>query len=226
MPYQLGVEDIEPDHLVAWVLDLPGCYSSAPTVEEAVARAPACILAYFAWRAEHGDLAASPPGEGGLEVADVFHSWIGEGDYAVNAFFADDRGPLSRPEVEDALQLLDYSRRDLLAMLGQAPPERLRQPIAGEVQGSIAGILSHIAGAELWYLCSLDPTAEPGGTPEDPIERLGWVRTETRLRLPRLVGDSRVVNRVGERWSARKILRRTLWHERDHTEQIGRLLVR
>jgi hypothetical protein len=54
MRYHLGVEDIEPDHRVAWVFELPGCFASARTQTEAVAAAPARIAAYFRWLAMYG----------------------------------------------------------------------------------------------------------------------------------------------------------------------------
>jgi hypothetical protein len=47
------------------------------------------------------------------------------------------------------------------------------------------------------------------------------VREQFAEVLPKLVGDERIVTRVSEPWSARKILRRALWHERDHTQQIA-----
>ena len=41
-----------------------------------------------------------------------------------------------------------------------------------------------------------------------------------------LIGEDRVTRNCDELWSARKIMRRTLWHERDHFQQIIKLLVR
>ena len=53
MRYRLGMEDIEPDHYVAWALDLPGCFSSARSEADAVAHAPERIAGYYAWLAGH-----------------------------------------------------------------------------------------------------------------------------------------------------------------------------
>lgn len=41
--------------------------------------------------------------------------------------------------------------------------------------------------------------------------------------IPSLVGRSDIKEKSGELWSGRKLVRRTLWHERDHTTQIGRI---
>ncbi len=60
--------------------------------------------------------------------------------------------------------------------------------------------------------------------PGDLLTRLRAVRANTQAQLVTLVGDGSAVSKWGELWSARKVLRRTLWHERDHTQQIARLL--
>jgi hypothetical protein len=88
-----------------------------------------------------------------------------------------------------------------------------------------AGILKHVAGAEWWYCDRMGLVAfDWSSLPEDPLKALEVSRANTVLRLPELADDSRIVELVGERWSGRKVLRRALWHERDHTEHIRKLL--
>jgi uncharacterized damage-inducible protein DinB len=220
MRYHLVGEDIEPDHWVAWVFVLPGCFSSAHTQAEAVAAAPARIAAYFRWLATYRH--SMPGGHAPIEtdVVTVFHAFPSESNYLVNAFFEADRSPLTRQEVEQALWQLDCSRKDLLAVLHSASSDRLTQPIAGEVQGSIQGILQHIAHGERWYFQNLG--LEQSALPEDPWRALDQTRAQARAWLRALVGDTRILKWKREPWSVRKVLRRTLWHERDHTQQIGR----
>jgi hypothetical protein len=50
------------------------------------------------------------------------------------------------------------------------------------------------------------------------------VRVHLVSLLPTLVGVAQVIELDGELWSPRKLLRRTLWHEREHTVHIQRLL--
>ena len=223
MQYRLGVEDIEPDHWVAWVLELPGCFSSATTQEEATAQVPTRIGEYFDWLKRNGQ--ASPPAKEPIEMEapEVFRSFPSQNDYTVNVFFEDDRKPLDYQEVEYHLWLLDCTRRDLPAVVRQLPRETLNRPVAEEVQGSIEGILSHVAGAENWYLDRLSLALPDEEMPEGPLARLERIRAYTRTRLPELVDDGRVVELVGEQWSVRKVLRRALWHERDHTNHIAQL---
>jgi len=42
--------------------------------------------------------------------------------------------------------------------------------------------------------------------------------------LPYFIGDERLVENNGELWTPRKIIRRALWHERDHANHIRQLM--
>ena len=224
MRIRLAVEDIEPNHWIAWVLDLPACYSSAGTGTDAIEHAPTKIAEYFVWLSKHDSSlpAASEPTE--IQVVETFHSRASREDpeYIVNAFFKDDRRPLGYWEGEIALRLLDWTHQDLLGVLQSIPHKQLKKPISGEVHGSLVGILDHIAIAENWYFGQLG--LEKGDLPGDPLEKIEVVRSNTKDQLVKLIGDVRVKKNCDEVWSGRKIVRRTLWHERDHTQQILQLL--
>jgi len=62
--------------------------------------------------------------------------------------------------------------------------------------------------------------------PREPFECLTKVREYILANLPALAKRTGVATLSGETWSARKVLRRTLWHERDHTEHIRKLRTR
>ncbi len=225
MVYHLGVEDIEPKHWVAFVFDHPGCFSSATTQAQAIANAPARIAEYFDWLASYDCAMPSRSASIEVQVAEAFHSFTSasDPDYVVNAFFEDDWQQLTRDEVESALALLGYSRRDLLTLIEKFSPAQLAEPIPGDAKNPIVKILDHIAWAEWWYFDRLSlafPRVEMRG---EIFAKLDKVRAQTRAQLPRLIGDNRIVEKVGEQWSPRKVLRRTLWHERDHMEQIKKL---
>ena len=222
MEYRLGVEDIEPYRWLAWVLDLPGCFADGATEAGAVAAAPAAIRAYFAWLATHGAVPVGPPAEVTVQVAEVFHGYIGQGDYWVNALFADDRRPLTPADVDTDLRLLAYTRQDLAGLVAGLAPAALAAPHPTAQNASITSLLQHMATAERWYFANLG--LEQPDLPPDPLRALDQVRAQTRAWLPTLIGDGRIWEHSGEAWSARKVLRRTLWHERTHTAQVGRLL--
>jgi uncharacterized damage-inducible protein DinB len=226
MRCRTAVEDIEQDHCVCWMLDLPGCYSFARTREEAMALAPSRIIAYDSWIHRHSP--SSPAMEGLFEISCVeeIEAYASEEDpeYLVNALFEDDRRPLTYWDVEIGLRLLEWSRRDLLDVIEDLTAEDLNRSVKGEVRGNMMGILEHVCGAENWYLGQFGLGVDGSTLPQDIEGRLGAIRANTRAQLANLVGEDRITEHCGEGWSPRKILRRTLWHERAHTEQLARLV--
>lgn len=226
MRIRLAVEDIEPNHWVAWALDLPACFSAARTAADAAASAPQKISDYFDWMLSYDNLLPIVHEPIQIEIVETFHSFActEDPDYIVNAFFEDDRRALGYWDVGVALRLLDFTRQDLSRAMQTATHEQLTTTVPNEGCGSIMGVLKHIAGAENWYFDQLDCGLQRGQLPDDLIERLAAVRANTRKQLPKLIGNERITNNCGELWSARKIVRRTLWHERAHTHHIQQLL--
>jgi hypothetical protein len=226
MNYRIAVEDMEPDHWIAWVLDLPGCYSSAHTSAKAISQVPYNISRYFSWVSSYESDIVIPREVIKIDVIESFKSFIRPEDpnYIVNAFFEDDKHPLGYWDVVIGQRLLDWSRSELIKVIQNLDEEKLNLPIPNEVRGTIAGIIDHIAGAENWYFSMLDLSIKRTELSEKPQEKLVQVRKNTKSQLWKLIGDTQIAENRGEMWSARKILRRTLWHEQDHTQHIEHLL--
>lgn len=222
MPYVVCAEEMD-GRWVAHVPDLPGCFSGHAERDEAIAAAPKAVEAYITWCADHGIRVSgvSPP----MVVSEVVRAWQYEPDYEVNAFFAADRPAVAADELPELKRLLGAARKDFLAELDALNVDDLQREIPGE-RWPIGGIVHHVARAELWYLDRLGlafPRAEL--TPE-PLEAIEQVRQHTLSALPALSKNTGVVALAGEIWSARKVVRRTLWHERDHTEHVRKLRAR
>jgi predicted RNase H-like HicB family nuclease len=226
--YRLALEDMEPGHWIAYALDLPGCYQRGETPDEAVAGAPAAIAAYFAWRAEQ-DCAFPIPGAPIVtELVETFHSFNCRTTpgYVVNATFADDLRPLAAWEVQSALRVAEWTRRDLDSVIQKIPPAQRAFPAERPAgRKTSADLLRHIAGAENWYFSQFGLAVPRETLPVDPIERLAVVRANSRTQLREFAGNTRLTVAADEQWTARKIVRRMLWHERDHTQQIARQLL-
>lgn len=225
--YDVGVEDIEPNHWVAFVFSLPGCFSSGRTQDEAETGILDSVVEYegWLWRGYEHDEIYFPTRQ--IHIAEVFHSHPAaeDSEYLVNAFFEDDARILTFSDIQDGWRLLGYTREDLLALVKDLSYKELRNPIPNDQRfGSIAGILKHVAIAERWYCNRVGIGADWLPLPDDPLKALEVSRANTVLRLPELADDARIIDLVGESWSGRKVLRRTLWHERDHTEHIRKLL--
>jgi len=217
------------------VLALPGCFAKGPSREEVIAALPGAIGEYWRWLRRHGEEVPSSKGEIAIEVAEVVSSDAGfvSGDKV--ALFGPDHEPPTDAEVELYLRRMGHSRQDLLSLVRQVP-ERLLDVAPGEGRRTIRQTLQHIARAEWWYLSRIYREPDVSGVPDDVLAELGWIREEAvaRLRAFPAAERSRVFIRdefvspwgAGERWTFRKVLRRFIEHEREHTAGIARLLHR
>lgn len=224
MELHLGIEDMEPGNWVAWVFELPGCYARGSTKEEAINLAPASIEELHARLSQSGFPINDAHAPVRVVIAEDFLASQSSPDYIVNAFFDNDRIPLTDYDINYARNLLSLNQEDLLSIFAQLSDETLDREISGEIQKNIRGILQHIGTAEWWYWDRLGLTVPRKDLPDDLTELLGYVREFTLQRLPELVGNIQTSTCLGEQWSPRKLLRRTIWHERVHTLQIAHYL--
>ncbi len=224
MIYHIGVNDIEPNHWVAWVFDLHACFSKAKTRDEAIAAVPQVIKEYFRWLNNHNHPFSLPDKTTELKLAEDIKSYQVNNDYIVNAFFEDDRRPLNANDIDEIGRLLSYTRRDLSEVIGRISAEQMNQQIEGEVQSTIQGILNHIATAERWYFDRIEMAFERREFPQDVLIKLKTARKHTIAMLPMLEGKTQIFLKRDEKWTARKVMRRTLWHEIAHTRQIENYL--
>jgi len=237
MRFEIGIENNVEGRSQAWALGRPGCFAYGPDGDAALAAMKESVMEYAAWIARHrGDmgwldnLSVLRPDEVELCLVDTWEVYTIDQDfepaqegYEVNAWFRHDWKPLTSQDLESALLLLSWSREDLLESVRGLDQEALDAPHPGE-RWSIAGILQHVGGAEWWYLDRLGLAFSRDQVPQDPFNRLHIVRARLEQVLPSLVGSEKVVGVDGEFWSPCKLLRRTVWHERDHTQHILKII--
>lgn len=232
MNFQIGLENNFEGRSLAWVLKHPGCFAYGTNGNTALQALPRAIKEYALWIAQHSR------SEAWLSVEDVEikleETWEdytidenfdpSQDGYSVNAWFLHDWKPLSEQEVRRGIQLLEWTREDLLETVSPLSPQILEARYPGE-RWNISGILRHIGGAEWWYLDRLGLAFPRQQVPTQPLKRLEVVRQHLNSVLPTLVGSHQVVGIDGEIWSPRKVLRRAVWHERDHFFHIQKLLL-
>jgi uncharacterized damage-inducible protein DinB len=234
MIFRVGIENNnEGIRSIAWILDHPGCYAYGGNEEEALANSTTAILKHAEW-INHHEPSWIPVNEGfeshveqvwtDYTINDEFDR-IEKDGYDVEPFFEHDWKRLTATDIERGLKLLAWSHADLLDVLEKLTPEQWTIKKEGE-RWDIAGIVKHVGGAEWWYLDRLGLAFPRADVPQEPLERLQKVRELTNELLPAFNGSKQVVGVDGEFWSPRKVLRRALWHERDHTEHIRKLLSR
>jgi predicted RNase H-like HicB family nuclease/uncharacterized damage-inducible protein DinB len=218
MPYIVCAEEME-GLWIAHVPDLPGCYASHRDRDTAIKAVPAAVDAYITWCREHGMRVSGVSGP--MVVTEIIRSWIYDEEYEVNAFFASDRPPLLAEELPEFERLMHASREDLEREVEDLNEEQLVQEIADD--WTIHRTLSHIANSEWWYFDRMGLAFPRAELPQDVFERLEMVRGHSLANLEALAARTGVVTLAGETWSGRKVLRRTLWHERDHTQHVRKL---
>jgi uncharacterized damage-inducible protein DinB len=235
MKILIGLENNIEGRSLAWALELPGCFAYGPDGPGAIIAMGQAVPAYAAWIAMHTEAPWFNPPNIDIRLVETFQDFFVDealnrfeedspGVKRVNAWFFHDWKPLTAEEVERALQMLSWSRTDLLALTAGLTSAQLDQPRPGE-RWSIRGILGHVANAEWRYLDRLNlAECAREQLPADVHERLSTQRARLEAVLPSLVGVEQVIGRQGELWSPRKLVRRALWHEIDHIRHILGLL--
>jgi predicted RNase H-like HicB family nuclease len=230
--YVVSLEIGEDNWCMAHVPELPGCFAKAPSQEEVLRALRAEIANYLSWLREIGE-ELPPEGEPiELEVAETFQIPGKVADGHTQAVFAYDLKPLTKKELERYLRLLEHSRRKLIALL-----QSLEREFGGyenlfnvlrwrpdEDSKSILEHIHHIFTAEAWYLARL------AQEPAKDWAHYELLRQLTIDRLRRLTTEERKQKTVhppnDETWTARKVMRRALWHERYHIRQIEEVVKR
>jgi hypothetical protein len=230
MIIRIGLENGYQGRSLAWALDYPGCFAYGPDGPSALLGIPRALLNHRDWTETHAGREVIEVGDFDLRLVETWEDYSinrqfepAADGYEVNAWFRDDWRPLSEGDVQRGVELLTWSRADLLQIVRDLPADLLDRQLPDE-RWSIRGVLGHVGGAEWWYLDRLGLGGERSALPRDAFERLGAVRTRLLAVLPELAGSKQAVGVDGEFWSPRKLLRRALWHELDHIGHIAHLI--
>ena len=233
MQIRIGMENNIEERSLAWALDFPGCFAYGDDETDALIRLPGELLNFEVWVKDH--TSAPWVDFGGLDFRIVEHYTThfindqyelmpdGQG-HEINAWFIDDWRPLTEEEVSHAMSVFRWQRDELLAGLSTIEQDILEKERPGQ-RWNIIGIARHIANAEFWYLQRLGLTnLSRNNLAEDMEERLAQTASIIEEQFPKFPGQIKVAGIDGEFWSYRKIVRRTLWHQRDHIEHIKELV--
>jgi hypothetical protein len=234
MIFQVGIENNNEGRSIAWALEHPGCFAYGVKGEGAASNLEGALNKYAGWILRHDSNTWLNFEANEVELAingtwDVYYidddMNIGSevDGYSVESFFPYDWKPLTTTEIKHALDMLSWSRDDLLKTVHGLSEEKLNQTYTGE-RWSINGVLGHLGGAEWWYMHRLGLSFPRAEVPEKPLARLEKVRRHLNAVLLKLDGVKQVIGIDGEFWSPRKVLRRALWHERDHVDHIRKLI--
>lgn len=232
MLYEIGIENGNEGRSIAWVHGRPGCFAYGKDARTALKAAPNAIRAYIAWVGAHTKNSWFTSTDIETKVVDTWEVYHIDrkyapvepgGGYACEAWFRFDWKPLQTIEIDQGLQMLEWSHEDLLKMVDGLGDDALDCRFLGE-RWSIREILAHVGSADWWYMDRLGMAFSRDKVPDEAFERLGEVRDYVKGVVATLADIDKVVGVDGEFWSPRKLLRRALWHERDHTEHVRKLI--
>jgi hypothetical protein len=228
MQIRVGLENNIEGRSLAWVLDHPGCFAYGKDGPEAILRVPQALITYREWIGEktsHSWLSGLQDFDIALvEVFECYNNRLGDREIEINACFQGDSRLLTATEIEQASLLLTWSRDDLEQLVSPLTRLQREQKFTDE-RWSINGVMRHVANANWWYLDRFNLAAiARDQLSDDPLERVNQMHELLLNSLPALRNRSGTLEVEGETWSARKVLRRAIWHIRDHHFHIERLM--
>jgi uncharacterized damage-inducible protein DinB/predicted RNase H-like HicB family nuclease len=234
--YSVYLEIHSDGRTMAHIPALSGCTARATAREEALRRGPEAVREHHAWLRRHGEPALPPNEPVELEIAGE-NTGFGPFDPGnAAALFPPDLAPVSADEMERFIRLMGYARVDLLAPVGDLPDEILDwQPDPQSL--TLRRLLRHVGNAEEWYISRIVPanTLPPEWEHDDALPIFEFLAMERRTAIERLreltdAECSQVFYPQGwtdhpdEPWTAAKMFRRFLEHEREHTGQAREIL--
>ncbi len=234
--YPVYLETDDDGRCMAHVLNLPGCTVRAQGHDEALSRAPEAIHETHAWLRRHGELAPSRDEPIEIEVAGESTGFGPFDPGSAAALFPPDRELVTPKEMEWAFRMMTHARADLLTLVRGLPDDVLDwQPDPQSF--SIRRLLRHVGSAEEWYVSRVvgPDTLPPEWEHDEELPTFEFLEMERRTALARLwqlteeersgvFHPIRWTNHPEEPWTARKVLRHFLEHEREHTAQVREIL--
>ena len=220
---QLHVENIAGDWF-GWIEDFPGAYASGETSLEVERSAPRAFAEYLKWLREHGS--PLPNHLWDTTSADFLPTLANTHPNPVDSpeearhFMASDGKPLRAHEFQHYMNLLRYSRADLVDAAGAFPPHEWdTAPLGGQ---SIRAHLQRLADSEAAMLGRIGRVPSVPSHP-DPLSKLARTRAmfETAITALYTEGHEITVASNGVRWSLSKVVRLSVWHERHIADRIA-----
>jgi hypothetical protein len=195
---------------------------------DALRKAEAAVLEWHAWAQAHGEKIRSPSGIiPDTEVMRVDYNPAEAGK--PEPLFWSEVPPVSRGEIDRTLRLMSYSRDDLLRLCSGLDREALEWMPKSEPR-TISNCLRHIAFVEWWYITRLGIEL-PKKFPSNVFQFLQYTRELASENIERL-SDRQFAGVFQPRedpspicnlWTARKVIRRMVDHERLHYNYIRRI---
>ncbi len=203
---------------IAFFRELPGCFVSAPTTEDALRDAPATIEQYFRWLKENHIVIV----EDEIHPIEVVLSERLSSNGNAGPLFQADLAAPDDLEIDNALNVAATARALIIEMVANTP-EHLCKQAPASAGWSLTRHLQHIMENENWYVSQLteQPAPEqttPSMTTDEISMKIFENAMDSEILLRDLTPEQRtqVFVHDGEAWTAAKVLRRMAQHLREH----------
>lgn len=206
---------------ILYALDQVGAFTRGESLSVAIAKMPAEIKSYLAWK---GD---PVPDLIEIVIAEEKKSELDIRDADSDAIFGSEKAPLTREEYEVLKALALRSAKDFQALYESIPDKDaglspIRKTFYGQVPHTAREMYGHTKSVNAYYFGEIGIEADNEGDIYTCRKR-GFEALEAQadfLHLPVIEGS------YGEYWSVRKMLRRFIWHDRIHARAMWRGAVR
>jgi predicted RNase H-like HicB family nuclease len=215
----------------AFVPDCPGCWIFGRTPESALMKVRLAVAEWFNWMKKHGEHVPSDAKSFKIEVAEVLRVNYNPVEAGKpEPLFWSEVLPVTKKDVARTLRLMSYSREDLLQLVSHVSDECFDwKPPDGP--RTIRNCLRHIGYVEPWYISRLDVDL-PRNYPRNIFKMLDYTRkivVEFLEKMPRekmrgIYQPKKDPSPICNLWTARKVLRRLVDHERLHAKYIEKAL--
>jgi predicted RNase H-like HicB family nuclease/uncharacterized damage-inducible protein DinB len=215
----------------AFVPSCPGCWVFGRTPESAMMKVKTAIADWFEWLDTHGERVPAEAKNFEVEVSEILkvtYNPVRAGK--PEPLFWSETLHVTRKDILRTLRLLRYSREDLLKTVNNLNAETLNWAPSGEPR-TIRNCLRHIAYVEPWYMSRLNIDLHCE-YPRNTFKMLNSTRSAVIDKLRKLPSEkmrgvyqpAKDPSPTCNLWTARKMLRRLVDHERLHTRYIERIL--
>jgi len=223
--------EVGPQATGAFAPDCPGCWVFGRTKERALEKVRIAILEWYDWLDQYGETHPDAGDEIEVETAEMLRVNYNPLEAGKpEALFWSEVLPIQKDDIARTVRLMGYSRDDLLSLVSTITEESLDWDPPGKPR-TIRNCLEHIAYVEPWYITRLNFSL-PEDYPKDVFELLNYTRSTVvnclhdfpARKMKGIFQPKKNKSPVCDLWTARKVLRRLVDHERLHTRYIQRVL--
>jgi predicted RNase H-like HicB family nuclease len=228
--YQVYLEIDKDGYCAAHIPELLGFYTFSESPEKTLEKLTIEIKKHLNWLKKIGEKTKS--GKIEYEIKEIQLGTCPRISGNKAALFTFDFFPPTNQEIKIWLKRAEGNRKELKEIVYKLPKEVLDWKEKNK--RSIREVLNHIANCDWWYVSRLNKKL-PENSPKEIFARLDWARKIAVNALLNLTEKEKsgifVPTRYcgttkGENWTARKVFRRFLEHEREHIENIKGILKR